>query len=287
MTDSLNPSVGGKSETLQPPVTRPLWRRYLLLFVLSWLVAAILLLPLAVVRPWLPPLPGITIGSLSGTIWNGRAVVRIVDPANPLPALILNVGLQPLSLLTLSPKLNLELDSTGVSAAAKIALGHAEEDSASKGQGGPVLQVSDLNGRISADSPWVQHYLPFAVGGRFALQVPTLSLDRLGPIDGKIHLDWQDATLDTTQTLKLGRFDGTVQLKKGAIDGDVRSVNGAQAPLRLKLHLTGQARGARRVHLTGSLGAGPMASNVLREQLRWVGRPGADGLIRIDQHLRP
>jgi len=283
MTDSLTLNAGGKSEALQ----RPLWRRYLLLFILSWLVAAVLLLPLAVIRPWLPPLPGISIGSLSGTVWNGRAVLRIVDPANPPPALILSGGLQPLSLLTLHPKLDLELKSTGVSATARVALGHAAEDSASTGQSGPVLQISDLSSQIAADSPWVQHYLPFAVGGRFALLVPMLTLDRRGPIDGKLKLDWQEATLDTTQTLKLGRFDGTIQLRKGSIEGEVRSINNAQAPLRLAVKMTGQARGARHLHLTGTLGAGPGASNVLQEQLRWVGRPGPDGLIRIDQHLRP
>lgn len=280
MSDILTLSTGGKSEALQ----RPLWRRYLLLFLLSWLLAAVLLLPLAVIRPWLPSLPGITIGPLSGTIWNGRAVLQVVDPANPLPALDLHGGLEPLSLLTLQPKLDIKLTSSGLSAVARVALGHADEKS---GGQGPVLTISGLSGRIVADSPWVQHYLPFAVGGRFDLQVPMLTLDRLGPIDGRLHADWQDATLDTTQTLNLGRFDGAIEFRKGKIVGDVRSVSDDRTPLQLSVHMEGQARVARFLHLTGSMGAGSGASDVLQEQLRWVGRPGPDGLIRIDQTLKP
>lgn len=264
------------------------WPWYLLLFVLSWLVAGIVMLPLSIIRPLLHLPADVQVDQLSGTIWHGSAVIKVRDHAKPLPPITVRGGLLPLSLLSLKPALSLNAKSTGIDLTGRLAL--ADDKPAGPGKSAPawpVLAVSDLSGQISALSPWVGQYVPFALGGRFTLKSQRLLIDRNGPWAGKLSLNWQDATLDTTETLELGQFQANATLRQGVVNGQVHSVPSAVEPLKLKLDITGGLQRGQGLKVSGRLGPGEGASETLREQLRLLGRPGPDGMIAIDQVLRP
>jgi len=257
------------------------WPWYLLLFLFSWLFAGVVMMPLSVIRPLLQLPAEIQVSNLSGSIWQGSALARVRDGKKQLPPVTVHGGLIPISLLKLKPALRLRADSTGVQLSARLGLAGKTQT------GAPLLAVSNLHGQISAMSPWIAQYIPFDLGGRFTLQSPRLLLDRSGPREGKLTLDWLGSTLDTTQTLQLGHLRAEATLNDGRIDGQIRSVASSAEPLKLRLKLSGALGGGAGLRVRGSLGAGPAASETLREQLRMIGRPGADGMIAINQVLRP
>ncbi len=196
-----------------------------------------------------------------GTVWNGRAGRCLIR----LPAGYLHLGavqwsLDPLSLLTLAPKVAVQSKWGQQTAAGSLVL---------KGQ--QDLRVEDFEGRVGADL--LRQFAPLAVGGSFHFQLALLELRGGLPHETRGRVVWQKGSwLSPRGPVALGSYALDVQQPAGeALVGEVVTLNGPlQARGGLKLE-------GRRYELDVFAGGDAALNADLKNALALLATPTPEG----------
>lgn len=127
------------------------------------------------------PADDVVLTGLSGTVWDGRASRALVK----IPSGFLHLGalrwtLKPLSLLTLSPAVELLSDWGGQRLRGTVSV---------EGEGHYSLEA--VEGRVAADL--LRQFAPLALGGTFDLQLAELETRENLPYSGSGRLVWERA----------------------------------------------------------------------------------------------
>ena len=172
---------------------------------ITWVVVLVLvllcsLLASAPARMLSLVLPGeqVLMSGLAGTLWQGsasRCLLRL--PQGYLHLGAVKWSLQPLSLLTLAPRLTLSSEWGSQSISGELAL-----------RGSRDIDIVELDGRIDADL--LRQFAPVALAGSFFLQLARLQMRDGLPYGGEGRVVWQDGSWQSPR--------GPVQLGTYALD---------------------------------------------------------------------
>lgn len=208
-------------------------------------------------------LPGeqVILQGLDGTVWNGSASRCMIE----LPVGFLHLGsvrwsLDPWSLLTLAPRLELQSNWGRQTAAGSLRL-----------RGSQDLLVEDFEGRVGADL--LRRFAPLAVGGSFEVQLAVLELREGLPHRAKGRLVWQQASwLSPRGPVPLGSYALDVEQPAGeALVGEVVTLQGpleARGGVRLE---------GRRYALDVFAGGDAALNDDLNNALALLAAPEPDG----------
>ncbi|WP_116368650.1 type II secretion system protein N [Parahaliea mediterranea] len=176
-------------------------------------------------------LPGgqVQLGGLSGTLWQGSASRCLLQTAaGPLQLGRVQWQLRPLSLLTLSPALDVDSQWGGQHLSGRVKF-HGVND----------IGLSDLSAR--ADASLLRQLAPLAVEGGFSLQAQHLRLRDGLPAGAQGRLVWEHGAWMAPQ--------GRIALGSYALDIQQRD---AEAPLTADvITLAGPVQAAGQASLTG------------------------------------
>jgi hypothetical protein len=241
----------------------------LAVFLLSCVAALVATAPLTLLRVPAQALPpGVTLTPVAGTLWHGRWVLSRPQ----VPSVQVTTHLQLSSLLALKPAWQVYLQSAGLTAAARVALGRQ------------TIRLTNVTAEISARSPLVRLLTAWPLGG-------TLNLKG----DAELHAApngwsltqaageaaWQNAQVTTTAPLALGDIQATARIDHAQFSLNLTPKASATAPLKGALDITGSWPIQTAPAIRGSLQATAQASRALTEQLRLLGRPDTSGAILI------
>lgn len=231
-----------------------------LLLVLAFVFAVIAAAPARLLQFVLPG-DQVVMQGLSGTLWHGRASRCLLQ----LPPGYLHLGavewsLDPLSLLTLSPRLHLGSAWGQQRVTGEVILRSAK-----------ALDVRDL--QVSVAASLVQKFAPLALDGALSVDVSELSLRDGLPYSAQGRLVWQDGGFQAPR--------GRIPLGSYALD----FAQPAGSPLRGEvITLAGPLEARGNVELDGRhyaidvrLGSEYPLDSQLQQALALMARPEGDG----------
>ncbi len=248
------------------------WPWLVSLFLLSWLVTAVVTLPLAAITDRIELPKEMTLEAVGGNIWAGHATLFWQGK----PPIHMNAWFQPKSLFELAAEWQITARTTGGSLDARIRPSWP-------GERGPRVSSPRLHAHIDAASPWMEDRLPFATGGTLEIHGEHLRLTPY-PREGQLDLAWSDARLDTARAIRGGDIRAEVRFRDGEIAGEIHSANNDAADLpKVAFDLSGSVDDS--IRLDGHVDPGD--NSALARQLRLFGEPSADGRIALSHEFFP
>ncbi len=191
------------------------WFRWGASLVVLLVLALIILAPARLLLSVLPEQP-LQLSGLSGTLWQGRASQASLRLA---PG-VLQLGevewrLKPLSLLTLSPSLDVSSRWGNQHLSSKVKL-YSDQH----------VRLRDLDASIPASL--AQHLAPLAIDGNLSLQFDELEIEDGAPRVATGRVVWRDASWRSPQGLQpLGTFALQLQTPEaGQLQGEIITVSG-------------------------------------------------------------
>jgi general secretion pathway protein N len=236
---------------------------------LLYLLTLIWTLPAAVVWKQLQPrLPvPVTIHGLTGTLWSGQAGQLVVDGINQgrldwrwRPGMLLSgaIGLE----LQWQPRNGQVLGQLRIRPGA--------------------LSLHNISGELDASSMAIIHNAPFALGGKWLLDVPELTLENLEHVSGaRGRLVWQEAAGGLPQAMPFGHLTAELDQADGWLLLRLQDQGG---PLGLR----GDARWrpGQPMKINAQLQARADAEPALASGLGLLGRADNQGWIRWRAQLQ-
>lgn len=165
---------------------------------------------------WAVPGDLVSLGGLSGTVWDGSASsVMIRLPQGYFQLGAVQWSLQPFSLLTLAPHLHLESRWGDQTLAAEV-IARGQRD------------IDLLNLEVQVAASLLGRFAPVAVDGMFNLQAELLQLRDAMPYSGNGRLVWQNAAWQSPRGLvPLGSYALDYQQPEGeAVQGEIITLAG-------------------------------------------------------------
>lgn len=246
----------------------------LLLGIAIYLVALLALLPAQRALAWVQPAlasrgVSLAVGSVSGSIWNGR--VEGLQVAS-LPLVQADWDVSPLSLLT-----------GAIGADVRARSGDARANGyASAGFGGSVV-LKETEGQVPAALIAGRLPFPVLVDGDILLNLGRLVLEDGRPVSAEGVLVWSDARITAPQPVALGNLKLTLEPRDEG--GIVARVSDGGGPLEASGDITFEPDG--RYHLQVLLAARADAEPALRQSLPMLGSraPGGKYLVTFNGQL--
>lgn len=237
-------------------------KKTLICGVLLYLLTLIWTLPAAVV--WKPlqqrlPVPVILQG-LTGTLWSGQVGQLWVDGVNQGQ---LDWDWRPAQLLRGRIGLDLLWQPRNGRVRAELQAGLGS------------LKLSNISGELDASSMAIIHNAPFALGGRWLLDIPELALQNLDSVAAANgRLVWQDAAGGLPRALPFGHLTAALSDADGWL---VMNLQDQDGPLGLR----GDARWrpGRAMSINAQLQARATAEPALAAGLGMLGQPDPQGWI--------
>jgi len=138
-----------------------------------------------------------------------------------------------------------------------------------------LATLTQIRGRILAESPLITKHAPFPLEGVLELTSERAVLGPQGLIETEAQLVWLEAGLLFQEMIPLGQISGEITVDAGRLDGRIRD-DGAGV-IAVDLQLTGTNRG----RLTGTLAPRPDAPDWLAQSMTMIGRPDRQGRYPI------
>jgi hypothetical protein len=245
-------------------------RRALLLAGVMLALAVILLAAPARLLPRLIEGQPLLLSGLSGTVWRGTAARAVLDTgAGTLHLGALRWHLEPLSLLTLAPRIAIESQWGQQRLAARV------RRTADAG-----LSLRDLAANF--DARMAQRWLPVELRGRIEADLARLEISNAAPVAAQGRLLWRDAGwVGPAGQKALGTYVAELETPEGgAIAATIDTLAG---PVRA----VGTASlGGGRYAVQASVGPEEVLDAELRQALSLVAVPGENGyLLRLNGAL--
>lgn len=211
-------------------------------------------------------LPGeqVLMSGLAGTLWQGsasRCMLRLPQGYVHLGAV--EWSLDPVSLLTLAPRLTLSSEWGSQAISGELTLRGARD-----------LDIVDLEGQVDADL--LRQFAPVALAGSFSLQVPKLQLRDGLPYSGEGRVVWQNGSWQSPRgPVALGSYVLDFQQAAGeTLLGEVLTLSGP-------LEAEGKLQLERRQYSLDILVSSPeQLDKQLEQALSLIATP-QDGAFRI------
>lgn len=243
-------------------------KKKVLLGVLSFLLAALWLLPLSIVKPYVEKMAqGFKLGGVSGTVWNGEA---LNFTANNQYLGKVNWQVQPLqSLTSLSLKTIFNIDGDELSAKGlagltldkKITLNDTQFD----------LNASYINK--------LQKNVKLAGNFKGNIKYAEIGQQKVPNVDG--ILDWKEGAIDSPINVEAGDYRAVII----PVSGDLEiSLSSNEAPIELSGDLKLKSDWTFTTNLKAKANIPGLTS-----MLNIAGKPQADGTVLINQtgNLKP
>jgi general secretion pathway protein N len=203
------------------------------------------------------------IQNFSGSLWRGAAARCVVKVGHGY----LNLGsvkwrLKPMTLLTLSPTIDLESQWGDQEISGIITLRDVENID---------IDIADLSATVS--SQLLRQFAPLQVEGEFAAVVEHLTIRSGMPYAGKGQIVWRDAAwLSSVGSILLGSYAMNFEQPSGeALSGEILTIDGpvkARGGLELK---------GRDYAVDVFVEAGPGVDQQVQHAISLFARPVADG----------
>lgn len=235
------------------------------LFVLVLLTSAVVHLPASLAVRYMPPVPGLALGEVSGTVWKGTAAqLRFQGKALG----ILKWRFNPLSLLTGKADVEMRLSGNpGVSARGNVGYGFAG------------LYANNL--LVSASAGFVQSFIPMAMpvslSGQFDLTVRDYQMKT--PLCNALagNLAWTQGNVSTP----LGNIEPGVAMATLACDSGKVVVSGDSESQAVETAFNLTLTPEQRYSVSGWFVPGATFPEGMRSQLGWLGQPDDQGRYRF------
>ena len=221
--------------------------------------------PLAygVLKKNLAPAPPLVLGSVSGTLWSGRAAPAMVG-GQRVDSLTWTI--QPLALLIGRIQAHVEFrygDSYGNLVIARGFTGK--------------IYVKDIDARIDLKHMrLLSQVLPLGMEGALLVNMKTFSLDRRSIIEADGQLAWDGAVITVPSRTEFGNLRVTITT---ANDGVKAALADGGGPLQAQGLLLVTRDGNYK--FTGAFSARDPNQRMLVQGLQMLGRQGADGKVSI------
>lgn len=226
-----------------------------LVVVVLYLLFLIATLPARIVAPYISLPRGITLGSLSGSVWNGQ-LTHLSGPGWALRQL--SWQWQPRLGL---PALQVALDDIqGIQGSAQL-----------RWDGDWLLQNAHLSAPVAYLLPLLKLPLPVNVGGTMELALPQFRFNQARCIELNGRLQWRGATLTAIgDSLTLGEPRLNVRC-----EGDGLAFNLQQASEQLELNGQGHIALDGRYRFSGQVTPGAGLTPLLKQGIERVSQAGA------------
>ncbi|MBT8080764.1 MAG: type II secretion system protein N [Gammaproteobacteria bacterium] len=242
-------------------------KRFVVLGVLAFAVAAVALFPARTAYNWLKP-PGLQLGGVSGTIWNGTAAEGL---ASGMYMRDISWQLKPLSVFTGKLAFATRFDP---------AAGFMDADVAVSPAG--TVYLSDIAGTIPVNLLHASVPPLRGMQGNLNLQLTSVVLEDGFPtkVDGTVSLSGLSAA--ALSPSPIGNYEANFTSDERGVRGIVRDVGGVLA-VTGELQLTPQ----RAYSLIGQVGLRPDTPATLSRQIEMLGSADAQGMreFRIEGQL--
>lgn len=231
------------------------------LVVVIYLFTLLALFPASLAARWfMPPISGLVMGPVDGTIWNGR--IAGVE-YNGLNAGNSSWQLDPLALLTLRAVADVQLDR-GDAAPMEFVVAAGL---------GNRIEVRNLQGTLTLAELEQARLMPRNIAsGNVLLNVPRLVLENQRPTFAQGRVGLTELQSRLLPDVPLGSFEGEIDTANSVITLAFRDV---EAPLRV----TGQAQlqPDGRYTVTGNITPTNATPDALRRGFALLGQPDASG----------
>jgi hypothetical protein len=192
----------------------------------------------------------LALSGVSGSVWRGQAARAVLlTPAGPVHLGELHWRLEPLSLLTLAPRVRIETQWGRQRLVLRAR------------QRGARVTVSDLDG--SVDAALLRQLLPVGLRGRLGLQLSSLVLEPARLVSAEGNIVWQDAAWESVSGVgRLGSYaarvsspaEGVVEARVETLAGPVTATGSLRVDgQRYAVDATVESRGAMDPELAQAL----------------------------------
>lgn len=243
---------------------RPVWK-FAALLVVVYLFTLFAMFPASLAARWfLPAIPGLVLGPVDGTIWDGH--VAGVEYSG------LNAGnaswqLDPFALLTLRAVADIQLDRGGAA---------PMEFSVAAGPGDRI-QLNNLQGTLTLAELEQARLMPRNIAsGQILLNMPQLVLINQRPTYAAGTGGLVDLQSRLLPGVPLGSYEGEIETMNDVITLTFRDV---EAPLRVTGQ--GQLQPDGRYTVTGEITPTNATPDALRRGLSLLGQPDTSGRYRF------
>lgn len=231
------------------------------LVIVVYLFTLFALFPASLATRWfMPPIPGLAMGPVDGTVWSGR--IAGVE-YNGLNAGNASWQLEPLALLTLRAVADIQLDR-GDAAPMEFSL--------TAGMGGK-MEFNNLQGALTLAELEQARLMPRNVAsGMVLLNIPQLVLVNQRPTFAQGRVGLTELQSRLLPGVPLGSYEGDIDTMNDVITLAFRDI---EAPLRVTGQ--GQLQPDGRYTVSGEITPSNATPEALRRGLALLGQPDASG----------